>query len=79
MRFSVAVACVSACAAQVAALSIFNGNGPAALAGDDDHVIPGESPLQLCDGDHDQDLVVIKKVDLSPNPPQAYVGIPSAC
>ncbi|KAL8297037.1 hypothetical protein RB601_003457 [Gaeumannomyces tritici] len=37
----------------------------------DDHDIPGESPLRLCDGDHGDDLLQITKVDLNPNPPKA--------
>lgn len=38
---------------------------------DEDHKIPGESPLELCDGDRSSDLIQIKSVDLSPNPPKA--------
>lgn len=41
------------------------------LVSRDDHDIPGESPLRLCEGDHGDDLLQITKVDLSPNPPQA--------
>ncbi|KAM0280913.1 hypothetical protein ACHAQH_003802 [Verticillium albo-atrum] len=37
----------------------------------DDRKIPGDSPLELCDKAHDKDIVHIKKVDLSPNPPKA--------
>lgn len=35
--------------------------------------VPGESPLEFCDKDHSKDVVSIESVDLSPNPPQAYV------
>ncbi|KAG0135342.1 putative phosphatidylglycerol/phosphatidylinositol transfer protein [Tuber indicum] len=31
--------------------------------------IPGENPLKYCDGDHSDDVLTIKKVDLIPNPP----------
>ncbi|KAM3508716.1 hypothetical protein MY10362_000997 [Beauveria mimosiformis] len=33
--------------------------------------IPGNSPLELCDGDHSDDLIIINNVDLTPNPPKA--------
>lgn len=67
MRFSTAAALLLA---PVSALSVFNGNAPD-VAANDDLKIPGESPLELCPGDHEQDLVIIKSVDLSPNPPKA--------
>lgn len=35
--------------------------------------VPGDSPLEFCDGDHSKDIITIEKVDLSPNPPQTYV------
>lgn len=72
MRFSAVAACLTAALAPAAALSVFNGDAPNTL-GDDDHKVPGESPLELCPGDHDKDLVEIKSVNLSPNPPKAYV------
>ena len=39
----------------------------------DDLKIPGDSPLELCNKDHENDTVTIEKVDLLPNPPKAYV------
>ncbi|KAK8148745.1 Phosphatidylglycerol/phosphatidylinositol transfer protein [Beauveria asiatica] len=33
--------------------------------------IPGNSPLEFCDGDHSEDLITINNVDLTPNPPKA--------
>jgi hypothetical protein len=36
--------------------------------------VPGDSPLEFCPGDHSKDLVTIESVDLSPNPPKAYVA-----
>ncbi|KAI2635056.1 ml domain-containing protein [Xylaria nigripes] len=33
--------------------------------------VPGASPLEFCDTDHEQDIVHIDNVDLLPNPPQA--------
>lgn len=71
MRFTTVAACLSACLAPATALSIFNGNAPDTLV-DDDLKIPGESPLELCQGDHKEDLITIKNVDLSPNPPRPY-------
>ncbi|KAH6895312.1 ML domain-containing protein [Thelonectria olida] len=69
MRFSTVTACLATCLAPAAALSVFNGKAPA-IAVDDDLKIPGDSPLELCKGDHAADLVVIDRVDLAPNPPQ---------
>ncbi|CAM1511263.1 Fc.00g087760.m01.CDS01 [Cosmosporella sp. VM-42] len=69
MRFSTVAACLSACLAPTAALSIFNGNADVIV--NEDLKIPGESPLELCPGEHKEDLVVIESVDLLPNPPKA--------
>ena len=69
MRFSVALAFLSAAAAPALGVSIFDKK---AIATDDDHKIPGESPLELCPGEHSDDLITIKSVDLAPNPPAAY-------
>ncbi|KAI9167123.1 Phosphatidylglycerol/phosphatidylinositol transfer protein [Paramyrothecium foliicola] len=70
MRFATVAACLTACLAPAAALSVLNGNAPD-LAINDDNKIPGDSPLELCPGDHDKDRVTIERVDLSPNPPKA--------
>ncbi|KAM3495314.1 hypothetical protein MY3957_001337 [Beauveria namnaoensis] len=56
MKFSSALGLLSLCLAPAAALS---------------NKIPGNSPLELCDGDHSADLITINKVDLTPNPPKA--------
>ncbi len=66
MRFSAAV--VVAFASAVTGLALFGGQ--AVVAGDDLR-IPGESPLELCEKEHADDLVKIDRVDLLPNPPQA--------
>lgn len=71
MRFSTFAACMTALVAPVAAASIANGQSPnLQRRGDDDLNVPGDSPLQFCPGDHVKDLVEIKRVDLSPNPPK---------
>jgi hypothetical protein len=70
MRFSTVAGLLSALLVPASALSIFNGNAPDVLT-DDKLKIPGESPLELCPGDHDNDLITIKSVDLTPNPPKA--------
>lgn len=31
--------------------------------------VPGKNPLEFCKAPHDDDLVIIKNVDLTPNPP----------
>lgn len=74
MRFSLltGLAGLSAFLTPALALSVQNGNAPEVLV-DDDHKIPGQSPLSLCPGAHDKDLVTIKSVDLVPNPPKPYV------
>lgn len=70
MRFSTVAACLSVCLAPASAMSIFNGKAPD-VAVNDDLKIPGDSPLELCPGDHAADLIKIDSVDLLPNPPKA--------
>ncbi|KAH7328016.1 ML domain-containing protein [Stachybotrys elegans] len=66
MKFLSAVTLLSAaCLAPAAALK---SDG---ISARDDLKIPGDSPLELCPGVHEEDLVTIKSVDLAPNPPQA--------
>ena len=74
MRLTAVAACVAALLAPTYALSAFSG-GVANPFGDDDDDktrIPGDSPLKFCSLDHEDDLVVIERVDLNPNPPLAY-------
>jgi hypothetical protein len=72
MRFSSAIiAVLSAGLAPALAMSIFPGGEQSVLG--DDNKIPGESPLELCDKSHDNDIIHIESVDLAPNPPLAYV------
>lgn len=59
--------------ASATARSVFGGT-QATL--DDDLKIPGDSPLELCPKDHSSDILTITKVDLTPNPPLAYVALP---
>ncbi|GFP53532.1 hypothetical protein ACSS6W_001077 [Trichoderma asperelloides] len=69
MRFSTAVACLSAClAAPATALAIW---GDSAHAFDSNLKVPGENPIEFCNADRDDNLIVIDKVDLAPNPPKA--------
>ncbi|RDA95206.1 hypothetical protein CP533_1819 [Ophiocordyceps camponoti-saundersi (nom. inval.)] len=58
MRFSTAVALLSACLAP-------------AVAVNDDHEVPGGSPLRFCDGPVVKDFVDIKSVELDPKFPEA--------
>jgi len=39
---------------------------------DENLQVPGESPLQFCEPNRQDDIVTITSVDLLPNPPQAY-------
>ncbi|KAM0449049.1 hypothetical protein ACHAPV_007735 [Trichoderma viride] len=69
MRFSTAVACLSAClAAPATALAIW---GDSAYAFDSNLKVPGENPIEFCSASRDGNLIDIKKVDLAPNPPKA--------
>ncbi|KAI9897014.1 hypothetical protein N3K66_008036 [Trichothecium roseum] len=68
MKFS-AVTALSAFLAPAAAASIFTGLAPD-VAVNEDLKVPGDSPLELCPGEHKHDLVTIESVDLSPNPPK---------
>jgi len=36
----------------------------------DGDAVPGDNPLTYCKKDHSDDLLVLEKVDLSPNPPE---------
>jgi len=36
---------------------------------DESLTVPGESPLEYCEPNHDKDLLLIEYVDLTPNPP----------
>jgi hypothetical protein len=40
---------------------------------DDSLAVPGESPLEYCQPNHDDDLLLIEHINLKPNPPEAYV------
>ena len=66
MRYSAAFAALLVTAS---CLNIFSGNQD--VIADENLKIPGDSPLELCQGDHKDDLVQIEKVDLEPNPPVA--------
>jgi hypothetical protein len=35
----------------------------------DGAAVPGDNPLTFCRQDHDDDLLVLQKVNLTPNPP----------
>ena len=40
---------------------------------DDDLSVPGDNPLEYCQADTSKDILVIKHVNLSPNPPEKLV------
>lgn len=44
----------------------------------DGDAVPGDNPLKYCKKDHDDDILVLEKVDLTPNPPLKY-DLPSHC
>ncbi|KJZ77978.1 hypothetical protein HIM_02615 [Hirsutella minnesotensis 3608] len=57
MRFPLAAICLSAVLAP-------------AIAANEAHKVPGESPLYYCPGDVNKDYLEIDSVNLIPNPPQ---------
>ncbi|EON97411.1 putative phosphatidylglycerol phosphatidylinositol transfer protein [Phaeoacremonium minimum UCRPA7] len=68
MRFSVAL--ISLLATHLtSARGLFGGSQE--VVKNDDLKVPGDSPLELCDKDHGDDIVSIESVDLLPNPPEA--------
>jgi len=71
MRFSSAILALAASLAPASGSLFARGNQ--AVITDDDLKIPGDSPLELCPKEHDKDIVTIQSVNLTPNPPQAYV------
>lgn len=71
MRFAAVVALAFGLV-PASGLSVFRGEGgDQSLLGDDDLDVPGNSPLKFCDADRADDIITIKSVDLTPNPPQA--------
>lgn len=71
MRFSLfaGLAGLSALTGPAAAMSL-QSRDALDFTVNDDHKIPGQSPLALCPGPHEKDLVTIESVDLLPNPPR---------
>lgn len=65
------VSSVASLLVAVAGLATASPFGQSVIANGDNRKIPGDSPLELCDKDHDKDLLTIESVDLLPNPPQA--------
>ncbi|PKS08828.1 hypothetical protein jhhlp_003437 [Lomentospora prolificans] len=66
MKFSAVIAVLSASLAPATAFF----TSPISTRGNDVKV-PGNSPLEFCAPEHDNDILTIKSVDLSPNPPLA--------
>lgn len=71
MRLSAALIALSAGVAH-AGFGLSFGGSQAVI--NDDLKIPGNSPLQLCDKAHVDDILAIENVDLVPNPPLACVS-----
>lgn len=69
MRFSASLALL--CLSAAAKASWLGGGGQSQVALDSNELdVPGENPLTYCTSPDDY-LLVIDKVDLDPNPPQA--------
>lgn len=58
-------------ATSVSARSTFFGSSDVAPQ-DESYSVPGDNPLKHC-ADPEDDILAVKKVDLDPNPPKAYV------
>ena len=75
MKFSTVATGLAACLVPVAAVVPPPRNPPPAFrpitaTSDDPLVVPGESPLEFCEADRSADILDIREVNLSPNPPQ---------
>ena len=55
--------------ASAASLNFFGSDN--GLGSRQDLKVPGKSPLEFCPADHSKDVLTIKSVELSPNPPLA--------
>ncbi|KAK5117866.1 hypothetical protein LTR85_008640 [Meristemomyces frigidus] len=64
------VAASALLATSVSARTTFFGSSPAIAPFDESLSVPGENPLQHCQNPKD-DILTLKSVDLSPNPPKA--------
>lgn len=42
---------------------------------DDGLAVPGESPLEYCQATHEDDILIIQHVNLTPNPPSPCVSL----
>jgi hypothetical protein len=70
MRFSVSIISLL--------LSTFVASEGLSLFGGQKHLgdgepVPGENPLSFCKASHDDDILKLDHVNLTPNPPQVYV------
>ncbi|KAI0459633.1 phosphatidylinositol transfer protein [Xylaria acuta] len=69
MRLSPAVCIAALSASNLVSAGSWFGAGDVSVNGA--QKVPGDSPLEFCDGDHEQDTVHIEQVDLLPNPPES--------
>ncbi|KAI1750043.1 phosphatidylinositol transfer protein [Xylaria castorea] len=69
MRLSPSVCIAALSASNLVSAGSWFGTGDVSV--NDAQKVPGDSPLQFCDTDHEQDTVNIEQVDLLPNPPEA--------
>ncbi len=67
MRLS---AVILALAASASARNVIRRGGQSPLV-EDDLAVPGQNPLRFCEADRDNDIIEIKEVILTPNPPEA--------
>lgn len=74
MRVSAAI--LSAIVAPCTALSLWSDDARRGVSPNEDLKIPGESPLKHCAGKKTDGYIEINSIDLTPNPPSAYVLFP---
>jgi len=68
MKFSIFAPLLLSSLVVADGLSFF---GDKQKASDSSLQVPGESPLEYCQPNHENDLLLIEHVNLSPNPPQS--------
>ncbi|KAI8951119.1 phosphatidylinositol transfer protein [Xylaria longipes] len=69
MRFSSTVCIAALSASNFASAGSWFSSGDVTV--NEAQKVPGDSPLQFCDKDHDKDIMHIEQVDLLPNPPES--------
>lgn len=73
MRFNVACVAALSAAGIASALPGWFDQEQQVTTFDDEKSVPGDNPLTFCNADRANDKIIIESVNLTPNPPEAYV------